>query len=129
MPFPSYSLQAECLNEAEVLGGKNLVYCAPTSGGKSLVAEVIMLRRLLTTGRPALLVLPYISLCNQKAAHLQKLLEPMGRVVKSLYGSLGGAVIAHDTGELVYVMWWQNKGQQTHKNLMEGLQWSCTSII
>ena len=32
------------------------VYCAPTSGGKSLVAEVLMLRRIVTTQKPALLV-------------------------------------------------------------------------
>ena len=44
------------MNQPGVLDGCNLVYCAPTSGGKSLVAEIIMLRRLLTTGRPALLV-------------------------------------------------------------------------
>lgn len=48
--------QAECLNQQGVLGGSNLVYCAPTSGGKSLVAEVLMLRRIVTTGKAALLV-------------------------------------------------------------------------
>lgn len=49
-------LQAECLNLPSVLGGSNLVYCAPTSGGKSLVAEVLMLRRVVATGKAALLV-------------------------------------------------------------------------
>ena len=29
--------------------GSNLVYCAPTSGGKSLVAEVLLVQRLLAT--------------------------------------------------------------------------------
>jgi DNA polymerase theta len=55
--------QAECLNQPDVLEGANLVYCAPTSGGKSMVAEVLMLRRLLSTGRPALLVRPPNSVC------------------------------------------------------------------
>jgi len=30
----------------------NLVYCAPTSGGKSLVAEVLLVRRLMATAGP-----------------------------------------------------------------------------
>lgn len=34
------------------LDGSNFVYCAPTSGGKSLVAEVLMLRKLLATRKP-----------------------------------------------------------------------------
>jgi DNA polymerase theta len=55
-------LQAECLNQPSVLNGSNLVYCAPTSGGKSLVAEVLMLRRVVATGKAALLVSTSISL-------------------------------------------------------------------
>ena len=51
--------------------GRNLVYCAPTSGGKSLVAEVLMLRRILTTNRPAMLVLPFVSICSEKSEHLR----------------------------------------------------------
>ena len=33
--------------------GSNLVYCAPTSGGKSLVAEVLLLRALWAAHDPA----------------------------------------------------------------------------
>lgn len=39
--------QVECLRSSDVLGGGNLVYCAPTSGGKTLVAELVLARRLL----------------------------------------------------------------------------------
>ena len=46
------------------------MYCAPTSGGKSFVAEVLLLRRMILTGRPGMLVLPYVSLCVEKSAHL-----------------------------------------------------------
>ena len=45
--YPWQSAALEC-----GVDGSNLVYCAPTSGGKSLVAEVLMLRRLLATRRP-----------------------------------------------------------------------------
>lgn len=71
------TIQAECLHSDNVLGGGNLVYCAPTSGGKSLVAEVLMLRRLHRSGRPFLMVLPYVSLCDEKRAHLERLLAPL----------------------------------------------------
>ncbi len=45
-----YPWQAAALEGG--LDGSNLVYCAPTSGGKSLVAEILMLRRLLATRKP-----------------------------------------------------------------------------
>ena len=64
--------QAECLCQPDVLLGKNLVYCAPTSGGKSIVSEILALRRLLTTGKPFMLVLPFVALCNEKAVSVEK---------------------------------------------------------
>lgn len=47
-------VQAQCLCSQGVLQGRNLVYCAPTSGGKSLVAEVLALRRWWDTGKSGL---------------------------------------------------------------------------
>jgi hypothetical protein len=34
-------------------------------------------------------VMPYVSLCSQKAAYLEKLLQPLGRTVNPMYGGLG----------------------------------------
>jgi replicative superfamily II helicase len=39
-------MQAEALQQPGVLDGGNLVFTAPTSAGKSAVAEVLMLRQL-----------------------------------------------------------------------------------
>ena len=45
-----YPWQAAAMESGE--DGKNLVYCAPTSGGKTLVAELLMIRRLLASKQP-----------------------------------------------------------------------------
>ena len=82
--------QAECLYQGDVLDGGNLVYCAPTSGGKSLVAEVLMLRALcLDPSRQAVLVLPLKSMCAEKAAWLDRLLAPLERKVQRFWGGQG----------------------------------------
>lgn len=36
------------------------------SAGKSLVAEVLLIRRVIDTGKKALLVLPFVSICHEK---------------------------------------------------------------
>ncbi|XP_078170110.1 helicase and polymerase-containing protein TEBICHI-like [Carex rostrata] len=96
-----YPWQVECLSVEGVLEKRNLVYCASTSAGKSLVAEILMLRRIMSTGKMAILVLPYVSICVEKAEHLELLLEPLGRHVRNYYGNQGGRSLPKDTSVAV----------------------------
>jgi len=55
------------LTSKEVIQGKsNLVYFAPTSGGKSIVSEILMLRAILGFKRRAMYILPYVSIVSEK---------------------------------------------------------------
>ncbi|CAN0907001.1 Helicase and polymerase-containing protein TEBICHI [Linum grandiflorum] len=96
-----YPWQVECLQVDGVLQRRNLVYSASTSAGKSFVAEILMLRRVISMGKIAILVLPYVSLCAEKAEHLESLLEPLGKHVRSFYGNQGGATLPKDTSVAV----------------------------
>ncbi|KAF4428263.1 DNA polymerase theta subunit [Fusarium acutatum] len=72
-----YPWQKACLKGPGLLTGeKNLVYCAPTGGGKSLVADVLMLKRILEEkGAKALLVLPYVALVQEKVRWLRSVVQ------------------------------------------------------
>ena len=94
-PQELYEWQADCLGkDPGICGGlrKNLVVSAPTSSGKTLLAEILILRalgddqQLLKQSRKALFVLPYVALCEEKAKRLQELIMPLSRQVKKAYG-------------------------------------------
>ena len=75
-----YPWQVDCLcNETHVLVGNNLVYCAPTSGGKTLVAEMIILRTVLILKKRVLLVLPFVSLVLDKEKYFVNLVKGYNR--------------------------------------------------
>jgi len=78
-----YPWQSDCLLRSGALGGqKNLVYTAPTGGGKSLVADILMLKKLIENPeRKALLVLPYVALVQEKLRWIRKIVNGITKVV------------------------------------------------
>lgn len=72
-----YPWQSCCLLGRGLLAGEqNLVYSAPTGGGKSLIADVLMLKQVIEKPtRKAILVLPYVALVQEKLRWLRKAVE------------------------------------------------------
>ncbi|KAM8770792.1 DNA polymerase theta [Rhynchonycteris naso] len=82
-----FKWQAECLLLGQVLEGKNLVYSAPTSAGKTLVAELLILKRVLEMQKKALFILPFVSVAKEKKYYLQSLFQEVGIKVDGYMGS------------------------------------------
>lgn len=72
-----YPWQSACLAGRNILAGtKNLVYTAPTGGGKSLVADLLMLKQVMENPKKkAILVLPYVALVQEKLTWLRRIVE------------------------------------------------------
>eukprot|EP00873_Tetraselmis_striata_P036620 jgi/Tetstr1/456884/TSEL_043555.t1 len=141
-----YPWQAAAVEEGSA--GDNLVFSAPTSGGKSLVAEVLMVRRLLEVRRRwmagpaaaqgrrrkrprprALVVLPYISIVSEKVAHLQEVLSPMGLEVRG-YAGLETCQPISEHGEDIAICTIEKANSAVNRLVLEGrvAQLACVVI-
>ena len=70
-----YQWQSECLSLPGLLEGeKNVVYTAPTSAGKSLVADVLTIKKAMNERKKVIIVLPYIAIVQEKTRFLKKCL-------------------------------------------------------
>ncbi|KAH6709425.1 DEAD/DEAH box helicase [Leptodontidium sp. MPI-SDFR-AT-0119] len=79
-----YPWQSECLLRSGALErGVNLVYTAPTGGGKSLIADILMLKKIIENPETkALLVLPYVALVQEKLRWLRKVVEGLSKITE-----------------------------------------------
>lgn len=82
-----FNWQVECLSNSKVVfEHANLVYSAPTSAGKTLVSEILLLKTVLERNKKVLLILPFISVVREKMFYLQDLLTPAGYRVEGFFG-------------------------------------------
>ncbi|XP_037810645.1 DNA polymerase theta isoform X2 [Lucilia sericata] len=82
-----FDWQIQCLSNPKVLFEHcNLVYSAPTSAGKTLVSEILLLKTVLERSKKVLLILPFISVVREKMFYLQDLLTAAGYRVEGFFG-------------------------------------------
>ena len=72
-----YPPQEEAIRKG-VMEGKNLVLAVPTAGGKTLVAELCMLRSILVEGGKALYIVPLRALASEKYEEFKERYGPLG---------------------------------------------------
>ncbi|XP_072765090.1 DNA polymerase theta isoform X2 [Anoplolepis gracilipes] len=85
-----FTWQMECLSNDQVMQErKNLVYSAPTSAGKTLVAEILLIKTILERKKKVIFILPFVSVVREKMYYFQDLLSDIGIRVE---GFMGGSV-------------------------------------
>lgn len=82
-----FEWQFECLSLPNVLDGGNLVFSAPTSAGKTLIAELIALKCVLERRKKVMIILPFVSVAHEKENYLRSIFEPQGVRVGGFMGN------------------------------------------
>lgn len=79
------NLQKKSLNKLTL----NLLYLSPTSGGKTLVAELLIFHTLLVRKRDCIFIMPFVSIVQEKVQMLSEFAESLDFFVEEYAGVKG----------------------------------------
>ncbi|XP_076250621.1 DNA polymerase theta isoform X2 [Rhynchophorus ferrugineus] len=83
-----FQWQVDCLYNKKILNElRNLIYSAPTSAGKTLVAEILGLKTIFERNKKVIFILPFVSIVREKMYYFQDLLESSGFRADGFMGS------------------------------------------
>ncbi|CEF63519.1 Mutagen-sensitive 301 [Strongyloides ratti] len=98
-----YDWQKECITNKKLLGGRNFILSLQTGAGKTLIAELLMLRETLVKKRSCIMILPYVAIVQEKIVSLS-VLEELGIYVEEYAGSKGRIPpVKRKVGRTIYV--------------------------
>uniref|UniRef100_A0A1B0D5R7 Helicase POLQ-like n=1 Tax=Phlebotomus papatasi TaxID=29031 RepID=A0A1B0D5R7_PHLPP len=84
-----YDWQIECLKLPAIEKRQNLIYTLPTSSGKTLVAEILILKELICHQRNVLFILPYVAVVKEKISSLAPFAVALDFLVEEYAGRNG----------------------------------------
>ncbi|XP_044010406.1 DNA polymerase theta [Aphidius gifuensis] len=81
--------QVECLSNSNIIDrAKNLVYSAPTSAGKTLVSEILIIKTVLERRKKVIFILPFVSVVREKMYYFKDLLSDAEVKVEGFMGGI-----------------------------------------
>jgi POLQ-like helicase len=114
-----YDWQEECLSLRAIYDRTNLIYALPTSGGKTLVAEIAMFREILLRKRNVMFVLPYVSIVQEKVQDLMPFALKFGFAIEEYCAGKGSVPPMKRRNKNVIFICTIEKGQILYDSLCE----------